>query len=131
MTLFEYVDCFSKGIATMEGFYHKDSRAQRNNNPGNLRNWTNAKVSNGYALFDTPEAGWLALKMQIHKNVVVRRLTLREFFGGKKGVYAGYAPAADSNHPVHYAVFIFGKLQERFGDALTLKSIDDLPPHFS
>ncbi|MBL8179838.1 MAG: hypothetical protein JNK48_34480 [Bryobacterales bacterium] len=30
-------------------------------------------------------------------------MTLEEFFGGKAGVYPGYAPAEDSNQPLLYA----------------------------
>ena len=40
----------------------------------------------------------------------VRGLTLEEFFGGKSGVYAGYAPAADSNNPQGYASAVAGWL---------------------
>lgn len=33
-------------------------------------------------------------------------LTLSEFFGGKPGVYAGYAPAADNNPVSNYVSFV-------------------------
>jgi hypothetical protein len=46
--------------------------------------------------------GWNALYSQIQTNIG-RGLTLNEFFAGKPGVYAGYAPSADSNSPLAYA----------------------------
>jgi hypothetical protein len=101
----DLVDKIAEAIARMEGFYKPGSLAQRNNNPGNLRSWGSRPVSGGYAVFETPEAGWAALKQQIRRNID-RGLNLLEFFGGKPGVYAGYSPAADKNDPVAYARFV-------------------------
>lgn len=99
------VDLMAQAIATMEGFYKPGSLAARNNNPGNLRSWGANPIVNGYAQFPTAEAGWAALKAQIQKNID-RGLNLTEFFGGKPGVYSGYAPSADKNDPVNYAKFV-------------------------
>jgi hypothetical protein len=89
----------------MEGWNVKGSRARRNNNPGNLRSWKGVPVDGGYAKFPTAAEGWNALRSQIKRNVG-RSLTFIEFFGGKKGVYPGYAPGADGNAPRHYAEFV-------------------------
>lgn len=35
---------------------------------------------------------------------------MREFFGGKEGVYPGYAPATDNNDPEKYAAFVAARL---------------------
>jgi len=104
----ELLDNLAQSIATMEGFFKPNTIAQRNNNPGNLRSWGANPVKNGYAVFDSPEEGWAALRKQIQLNVN-RCLTLEEFFGGKPGVYPGYAPSADSNDPANYARFVGGR----------------------
>jgi len=99
------IDTVSSAIASFEGYYNPGSVADRNNNPGNLRSWGNRPVRDGFALFDSPEEGWAALRRQVELNIS-RGLSLREFFGGKPGVYSGYAPAADSNDPNRYAEFV-------------------------
>lgn len=101
------VQRMAEAIARQEGFYKQGSRAQRNNNPGNLRpyNKEQARDSGGYRTFGKEEWGWDALRMQIWRNIN-RDLTFEEFFCGKPGVYAGYAPAADNNHPHRYAKFV-------------------------
>lgn len=92
-----YIDDIAAAIARQEG-----TGCGSNNNPGNLRSWGSLPVSRGFAVFPTCEAGWAALRQQVQRNVD-RGLTLEEFFGGKPGVYPGYAPAADNNQPLIYA----------------------------
>ena len=102
------IDSLALAIARMEGYLDASGAiksgtiAYRNNNPGNLRSWGNNPVVGGYASFPTASAGWVALKRQIELNIG-RGLTLEEFFGGKPGVYGGYAPGADNNNPAGYA----------------------------
>lgn len=101
-------------IARFEGFYKDNSKAQRNNNPGNLRSWGKSKVVGGFAKFATTAEGWGALQTQVAKNVYERKLTCYEFFGGKKEssgkvVYPGYAPDSDGNHSRQYAEFVAGQ----------------------
>jgi len=95
----------SEAISEMEGLYKPNSRASRNNNPGNLRSWKGVPVEDGYAKFPTMAAGWNALRKQVDKNVG-RGLTLYEFFGGKPNVYPGFAPDSDGNRSRHYAEFV-------------------------
>lgn len=109
MTRSELIKLIAESIATMEGFYTRNSVAQRNHNPGNLRRWGNVQVIDGYASFPSDAAGWEALRSQISRNVK-RGLTLREFFCGKRGVYPGYAPATDGNHPNNYAEYVAGRV---------------------
>ena len=85
------IDDIADAIARQEG-----TGCGNNNNPGNLRTWGSLPTSRGFAVFPTCEAGWAALRQQVQRNIN-RGLTLEEFFGGKPGVYPGYAPAADSN----------------------------------
>lgn len=74
------------------------------NNPGNLRAGPGqvGTSPNGLAIFPDMATGEAALENQVQLNIN-RGLTLEEFFAGKPGVYAGYAPAADSNQPNVYA----------------------------
>jgi len=102
------VDQLMGAIATFEGYFKAGSTAQRNSNPGNLRSWGNLPTRDGYVVFPTAEAGWTALKRQVELNVS-RGLTLQEFFAGKPGVYAGYAPA-NGNKPWQYAAYVAGQV---------------------
>ena len=83
--------CSSPGVCT-------------NNNPGNLRAGPGSigTDARGFAIFPDFQTGEAALERQVQLNVD-RGLTLDEFFGGKAGVYPGYAPAADKNNPGQYA----------------------------
>ncbi|MFN3324296.1 MAG: hypothetical protein ACK5AZ_12425 [Bryobacteraceae bacterium] len=121
------VDAIAHAIATMEGFYVPGSLAQRNNNPGNLRNWGSLPTNSGYAVFPTVEQGWAALKRQVKLNIG-RGLNLYEFFGGKPGTYAGYAPAADNNRPNQYAEFVAGRVGIDPTEPLTKFSQGGTPP---
>lgn len=99
------VEKIATAISVMEGFPKAGSRANRQNNPGNLRSWGKTPIVEGFANFPTAAEGWSALRRQIWRNVD-RGLTLYEFFGGKPNVYAGYAPDADGNRSRHYAEFV-------------------------
>ncbi len=103
------IDNLAAAIARYEGFYKPGSLAQRNNNPGNLRSWGDYPVVDGYVRFPDAETGWRALRRQVELNIA-RGLNLYEFFGGKPGVYPGYAPAADGNQPRTYAATVAGWL---------------------
>lgn len=83
----------------------------QNNNPGNLRAYAAGQLvdSRGFRIFPDYASGEAALQSQIDLNVS-RGLSLDEFFGGKPGVYAGYAPAGDSNNPSGYAATVAGWL---------------------
>lgn len=104
------LDQMASAIQQMEGWF-PGSVSQRNNNPGNLRAGSGqiGTDSKGYAIFPDYQTGYNALVRQITLNVN-KGLTLEEFFGGKQGVYPGYAPAADSNQPNVYAQFVATKL---------------------
>lgn len=100
------------GIKRQEGFA-PGTLAYRNNNPGNLRPLPNGWPgqvgvdASGFAVFGSLADGEAALDRQIQTNID-RGLTLNEFFAGKPGVYAGYAPAADKNQPNVYASNVAG-----------------------
>lgn len=117
MSRLKLIEAFAQAIATMEGFYARGAtRAKVNNNPGNLRTWGSTPLVAGYASFPSAADGWNALRQQVHKNLFVRKLTIGEFFGGKTGVYYGYAPSADKNNPGHYANFVCAYLNPKFPD---------------
>lgn len=94
-------------IGQMEGANSPGTLAARNNNPGNLRAGPGqvGTDANGFAIFPDLATGTAALNNQINLNIS-RGLTLQQFFGGLPGVYAGYAPSADSNNPTQYANFV-------------------------
>lgn len=91
-------------IARMEGWNVSGSVAQRNRNPGNLRyaGQSGAVGQNqGYAVFDSVEAGWAALERQIALDAS-RGLTLEEF------TYK-YAPPSE-NQTRDYLKFLTSEL---------------------
>lgn len=115
----------SKWISKMEG-WAPDTRAWRNNNPGNL-NWVPGMVGSlpdptkdaeGYAVFESPWQGWDALDGLISRVLAKHpNLTLKTFCCGERdetgkvieGGYAGYAPNADprgANNCGMYAAFL-------------------------
>lgn len=116
-------------IAYFEGYWDPDSRAARNNNPGNLVGWsrTTPKDDEGKDIFPSPEKGWDALFRQVQLNIS-RRLTLREFFCGKPGVYPGYHPVRQREGEANceqYAAFIARKTGLPI-DNITLKGFIDV-----
>jgi hypothetical protein len=53
------INVLAQAIATAEGFYVSGSKAQRQNNPGNITD------ASGIASYPTADAGWAALYRQI------------------------------------------------------------------
>jgi hypothetical protein len=104
-----FTSSLASSIARFEGYGVAGSVAQRNNNPGNLRAGPGqtGTDANGYAIFPDAATGYAALDNQIDLNIN-RGLTLNQFFAGEPGVYAGYAPSADSNNPTQYAATVAG-----------------------
>jgi hypothetical protein len=113
------VETISEAIASYEGFWKPDSVANRNHNPGNLREWGDNPKKHGYASFANFADGWNALRRQVTLNIE-RGLTPLEFFAGKAGVYAGYAPSKDNNNPQAYAAFVLDRLQRKGWDQASL-----------
>ena len=109
MTRDKLIKNIAWAISLMEGFHEEGSVARKHNNPGNLRTWGKHPVVGGFVQFPTVADGWTALERQVGRNID-RGLNLLEFFGGKPGVYAGYAPAADKNNPDKYAKFVAGRV---------------------
>ena len=102
------VEKMAQHIAQFEGFNAPgENWSKINNNPGNLRPTNKDQNSNGgYRVFDTVEEGWQALREKVKSNIS-KGLNMQEFFGGKKGVYAGYAPKGDGNNdPTKYANYV-------------------------
>lgn len=99
------LEALTTAIEKYEAGTRANPRSERNNNPGNLRTWGSFPVEGGYVKFPDKETGENALREQIAKNIA-RGLTLEEFFGGKQGVYGGFAPAKDNNNPEKYAATV-------------------------
>lgn len=117
-----FIAAYAKACGTEEGFFKSGkvpTIPQRLNNPLDLRSWKDNKgkpypVVNGYAKFPDPETGWAAGRSQCRINIVKRQLTFREFFSGKRGVYAGFAPRADRNDPFGYANNVLAFVKRAF-----------------
>lgn len=68
MILSDAINEMAQGIALAEGFYVSGSRAQRNNNPGNLTVDTVNKgigKDGNFIVYSNPADGWSALKRQV------------------------------------------------------------------
>lgn len=68
MILSDAINEFAAGIALAEGFYVGGSRAQRNNNPGNLTVDTTGKgigKDGDFIVYSNPTDGWTALRRQV------------------------------------------------------------------
>lgn len=107
------IESIAQAIATFEGFFRPGSRAQRNNNPGNLRYVGQPDAIGadgaGYAIFPAVEAGWEALRRQIRLDAS-RGLTLEQFIGK-------YAPPSE-NPTGAYLSFVSQKTGIRPSDPL-------------
>jgi hypothetical protein len=87
MLLSDAVNAFAAGIALAEGFYVNGSRAQRNNNPGNITVDTIGKgigKDGIFIIYANPTDGWNALKRQVEliltsaSKYYTKDMTLRE-----------------------------------------------------
>jgi len=68
MTLQDAINVLADGIAFAEGFYVEGSRADRNNNPGNITiDLTGKSIGRDgmFIVYATAEDGWEALKKQV------------------------------------------------------------------
>jgi len=72
-----------------------EPRGIRNNNPGNLRSWAGAGSADGFAKFNTPEAGLSAMakQLQIYGQRGINSLDK---------IIAKWAPSADGNNVRSY-----------------------------
>jgi hypothetical protein len=71
---FDFISTWAQAIAQFEGFNTAGNRAQRNNNPGNLKFAGQPGAigadSGGFAIFPDPGTGFQALYTQLQKYVV-------------------------------------------------------------
>lgn len=133
-------------MAKKEGFYVPDTKfgppiPRKFNNPLDLRSWKDSAGNpytevNGFVDFpacqiagcqhpDHPcETGFHAGKVQIWTNAVKRGMTFLEFFAGRPGFYAGFAPEKDKNDPVGYATEVLAQMTRELGldPSLTINS---------
>ena len=60
----------AEAMAKFEGFYLINSRANRNNNPGNLKwsSWAKGYDKDNFAIFETKEKGWEAFLWDLGKK---------------------------------------------------------------
>jgi hypothetical protein len=113
---------FAQAIFRFEsGGDYSNSKAARNNNPGNLRApngnpayWqgqTGTDPNGGYAIFDSLSSGFRALQMQI--NINARRspnMTLTQFFAKWLGQNPANPEITSEGNPFTYAATVAGWL---------------------
>ena len=103
------VDDLAEAMIQFEGSRNPSSPGFHANNPGHLKDvgqtGSLGPDASGFARFGNWNIGLQAMKDQIRRNLN-RGLTLSEMIGGKKGVYAGWAPAADRNNPGNYINYV-------------------------
>jgi hypothetical protein len=137
MTREELIGNIARAIAEMEGFYAaaaKPNLAQRNANPGNIRQWRDGRgrpypTHRGYVDF----VAWASERFPgLSREELSRRAldegwrTLRvlvgQYLDGKytqgrppslEEMFRVYAPSADGNHPANYARFVARKIGVR------------------
>lgn len=92
------------------------SKAQKNNNPGNLQTWGSYPIQNGTVRFPSVADGERALNRLIERNIA-RGLTFLELFAGKQDVYDGFCKVASIEEATTYAVtvadYVSSKLQRK------------------
>ena len=134
MTRGELIQKLARAIAEMEGFYAtaaKPTLAQRHANPGNIRQWRDARgrlypTSGGYVDFvawaserfpgasreevsrRALEEGWRILRVLVGQYLDGRYTQGRPPTAVE--MFRVYAPAADGNDPVGYARFVASRL---------------------
>jgi hypothetical protein len=137
MTRAELIEKIARAIAEMEGFYvtaAKPTLAQRNANPGNIRQWRDARgwpypTYRGYVDF----VAWAserfpgASREEMSRRAIeegwrILRVLVGQYLDGKytqgkpptaEEMFRVYAPSTDGNHPANYARFVAGKIGAR------------------
>jgi hypothetical protein len=137
MTRAELIEKIARAIAEMEGFYvtsAKPTLAQRNANPGNIRQWRDARgrpypTHRGYVDF----VAWASERFPglsreemsrraLEEGWRILRVLVGQYLDGKytqgkpptaEEMFRVYAPSADGNDPAGYARFVAGRLGAR------------------
>jgi len=137
MTRAGLIEKIARAIAEMEGFYAtaaKPTLAQRNANPGNIRQWRDARgrqypTSKGYVDF----VAWASERFpalsrdELSRRALdegwrILRVLVGQYLDGRytqgkpptaEEMFRVYAPSADGNHPAHYARFVASKIGAR------------------
>ena len=137
MTRDQLIDKIARAIAEMEGFYvtaAKPTLAQRNANPGNIRQWRDARgrpypTHRGYVDF----VAWASERFPglsreemsrraLEEGWRILRVLVGQYLDGKytqgkpptaEEMFRVYAPSADGNDPAGYARFVAGRLGAR------------------
>jgi hypothetical protein len=137
LTREELIEKIARAIAEMEGFYvtsTKPTLAQRNANPGNIRQWRDARgrpypTHRSYVDF----VAWASERFpglsrdELSRRALdegwrILRVLVGQYLDGRytqgkpptaEEMFRVYAPSADGNHPAHYARFVASKIGAR------------------
>ena len=137
MTREQLIEKIVRAIAEMEGFYATAAQAtlaQRNANPGNIRQWRDARgrpypTHRGYVDFVAwaserfPGASPEELSQRaIDEGWRILRVLVGQYLDGRytqgkpptaEEMFRVYAPSADGNHPANYARFVARRIGAR------------------
>jgi hypothetical protein len=140
MTQEELIEKIARAIAEMEGFYAtaaKPTLAQRNANPGNIRQWRDKRgpypSNHGYVDFVAwaserfPGASREEMSQRaIDEGWRILRVLVGQYLDGRytqgkqpsaEEMFRVYAPSADGNHPANYARFVASRIGRGRGSA--------------
>ena len=125
MTRAQLIEAIASAISYKEGFHVTEeqakrsgmrwpTRAQRNNNPGNIRRWSRGgkpfPMDGGYAVFPSVQVGWDIL------HALVGQYIDGKYTGGTpptlRQMFKVYAPAEDANDPTGYAAFVASAISD-------------------
>jgi hypothetical protein len=137
MTRAGLIEKIALAIAEMEGFFataSKPTLAQRNANPGNIRQWRDARgrpypTHRGYVDF----VAWASERFPglsredlsrraLDEGWRILRVLVGQYLDGRytqgkpptaEEMFRIYAPSADGNHPANYARFVASKIGAR------------------
>ena len=137
MTRAELIEKIARAIAEIEGFYvtaAKPTLAQRNANPGNIRQWRDARgrpypTHRGYVDF----VAWAserfpgASREEMSRRAIeegwrILRVLVGQYLDGRytqgkpptaEEMFRVYAPSSDGNDPANYARFVASKVDAR------------------
>jgi len=122
------LEALADSIRVYEG-WRPNSRAWRNNNPGNLRSSPfELDKRENFSRFDTFLSGWLALYWDLFQKAQGNTRTQLNGDSSLYELFAVWAPSSDGNAPRRYAEWVGARLDVSPHIALSWFLEDLLPP---
>jgi hypothetical protein len=117
------LEAVADAIMHYEGWF-AGSRANRNRNPGNLRDspYKNSEDPQGYAVFDSLSSGYEALLHDLEVKFSGRSHSGLTPDSTLLDLFEVYAPSADRNNPSRYADFVADWISHALNRTFTVDS---------